>query len=100
MRPLLCLVLAGTLFASCSKKPGLSDDDERYIEITLALMRARANVAQAGADSLHLRRSLDSVYKAYEIDSTQYVRMSEELAERPDHALLTYQTIRDSLGLK
>jgi hypothetical protein len=100
MRIFLSLFILAMGIASCSEKASLNDDDERYIEITLAMMKTRAKVVQAGADSLQLRRSLDSVYRAFKIDSTEYVRMSVELAERPDHALLAYQTIRDSLGLK
>jgi hypothetical protein len=100
MRSVVILLFLAISMASCSEKASLNDDDERYVEITLAMMKTRAKVAQAGADSLQLRRSLDSVYKVFKIDSTEYVRMSVELAERPDHALLAYQTIRDSLGLK
>ena len=100
MRSLILLLLSGTLLASCSDKPSLSSDDERFVEITLAIMKTRAKIAQAGADSVRLKSALDSIYKAYEIDSAGYVLMSAELAERPANAVLAYQTIRDSLGLK
>ena len=100
MKWLLIIVLLAPSVVSCTKKTSLTSDEEQFVEITLALMRTRANVASSGGDSVQLRRSLDSIYKAYDIDSAQYVEMSAELAERPGHALLAYQTIRDSLGLK
>jgi hypothetical protein len=99
MRLMFAIVLL-SLCASCTKKASLTDDEERYVKITLAIMKTRANLAKTGADSLQLRRSLDSVYKAHQTDSAAYVRMSVALTEKPNHALLAYQTIRDSLGLK
>jgi hypothetical protein len=99
MRLCIAVLLIG-LCASCTKKASLTDDEERYVKITLAIMKTRADLARAGADSLQLGRSLDSVYKAFETDSASYIKMSVALAERPNHALLAYQTIRDSLGLK
>lgn len=100
MKHLIALLVLSGLCASCTKKASLTDEEERYVQITLAVMKARAVTAQLGADSLQLRRSLDSIYKAFETDSAAYVRMSVDLAEKPNHALLAYQTIRDSLGLK
>ena len=100
MRPVIALLILGSVLASCSKKASLSSDEERYVEITLAIMKTRAKVAQQGADSVRLKSALDSIYKVYEIDSAGYVQMSAELAERPSHAVLAYQAIRDSLGLK
>lgn len=97
--PLIALLAVSGLLVSCSKKASLSDDEERCVEITLAMMRARASAGQS-ADSLLLGRKLDSLYKVFGIDSAAYVKMSVDLAERPNHALLAYQTIRDSLGLK
>ena len=99
MRGLITLLILGGLCASCTKKASLTDDEERYVQITLAIMKTRATTAQS-TDSLLLGRRLDSVYKVFDIDSAEYVRMSGELAEKPNHALLAYQTIRDSLGLK
>ena len=100
MKPFILLMMVGLALASCSKKPSLNSDEEQFVEITLAIMKTRAQIAQQGADSVRLRSALDSIYKVYEIDSAGYVRMSAELAERPSHAVLAYQTIRDSLGLK
>jgi hypothetical protein len=99
MRLLIAILVSSALCASCTKKASLTDDEERYVQITLAILKARATTAQS-TDSLQLGRTLDSVYKAFETDSADYVRMSVELADKPDHALLAYQTIRDSLGLK
>ncbi len=99
MRLLIAILVTSALCVSCTKKASLTDDEERYVQITLAVMKARATTDKS-TDSLQLGRTLDSVYKAFEIDSAEYVRMSVELAEKPNHALLAYQTIRDSLGLK
>jgi hypothetical protein len=99
MRLIAVLLVLG-LCASCTKKASLTDEEERYVDITLAIMKTRADIARAGADSLQLRRSLDSVYKVFKTDSAAYVKMSVDLTEKPNHALLAYQAIRDSLGLK
>jgi hypothetical protein len=105
MRRLAASLLFIVTIAGCSQEPSLSDEEERFVDITLALMRARANVAQINDtnqlnQSQRLRVAIDSVYKRFEIDSVEYHKLSVALADKPSHALLAHQAIKDSLGIK
>lgn len=103
MRKLLLVLIFG--FAGCTVKPTLTDDEERFVEITIALMKARANVAQTTiGDTLNqpiaLKSAIDSVYKRFGIDSAGYHELSVSLADNPAHAVLAHQAIKDSLKIK
>ena len=127
MRLLFAACILSFFSLGCSEEPSLTEEDERFVQVTLALMRARANVAQmidttaqnsdttvasdsvsiaqweaqkAVTQSARLRLAIDSVYKRFEIDSVEYHKLSVGLVERPKVALLAHQAIRDSLGIK
>lgn len=103
MRKLILIVILG--FTACTVKPTLTDDEERFVEITIALMKARANVAQTTInDTLRqhttLKSAIDSIYRRFGIDSAGYHELSVSLGDNPAHAVLAHQAIKDSLKIK
>ncbi len=89
---LVCALISMIAFG-CSKSEQLDSDEQQYVKLSLALLKARAKAS----DSASVRRVLDSVYTALKSDSASYRRRTEAFAGSPDRAQLVFRAINDSL---
>jgi hypothetical protein len=85
--------------ASCGGKPSLNSTDTEYVHTTVDLLKARANFA-VGEDSIHITRSLDSVYRQHHTSASQYRTQTVSLADDPKHAEAVFAAINDSISKK
>ncbi|HET6399977.1 MAG TPA: hypothetical protein VFH95_01125 [Candidatus Kapabacteria bacterium] len=92
-------VLAVLFVAACAKKPSLNDADTEYIRTTVDLLKTRANFA-VGEDSVHIKYSLDSVYRRHHTSAAEYRTQTVSLATDPKHAEAVFAAISDSISKK
>lgn len=85
--------------ASCGGKPSLNSTDTEYVHTTVDLLKARANFA-VGEDSVHITRSLDSIYQQHHTSASQYRTQTISLADDPKHAEAVFAAINDSISKK
>lgn len=100
MRSRIAVLLVGALLVSCGSKEELSDDEMEYVDITLALLRARTTAQPRGADTTNIDHALNQVYARYNTSANGYREMTQELAEDPFRADLVHRAVKDSLGIK
>jgi hypothetical protein len=96
-RGLLACMLLGLL--ACESAPEAPVNDQQYVEVTLALLRARSTPIE-GPDSTNVQPRLDSIYEAYGITAAEYQAMTLALASEPERALRLHTIIKDSLGIR
>jgi hypothetical protein len=94
--PLLCVAAS---FVACGDKNKLSGDEISYVRLTAALMKVKST-APPTADSLWLKPKLDSIMKSFHMDQNRYIAASSALKDDPEHTLIIYHAIKDTLGLK
>lgn len=91
-RLLIGLFVAGALCA-CAKSEALDESEQKYVNLSLALIRARA----PQTDSLGVRRALDSVYRTFKSDSATFHASTLAFDKSPDRSSLVFRAISDSL---
>jgi hypothetical protein len=94
MRSKYYLYLIILFFFGCSKSEKLTEDEQRYVALTISLAKARAQAT----DSLSLWRKLDSVYKKHESSENDYKSTTTSLSEIPGRADIIFRAINDSLS--
>jgi hypothetical protein len=82
-----------TLLTGCKKDDTLAEGEQRYVSLSVALLRARS----VGLDSAMVRSKLDSVYRVFKTDSAAFRKQSEGFAKSPDRAEKVFRAISDSL---
>jgi hypothetical protein len=94
-----CIAALSVSVASCGDKSKLSSEDIDYVRLTAALMKAKSS-APPSADSLWLKSKLDSIMQSFHTNAKDYVARTTALADDPEHTLIIYKAINDTLGLK
>lgn len=100
MRSKLFVCLLSLALLACAEEEDASPiDDQKYIDVTLALLKARSTPIP-GPDSTNVRPRLDSVFTSHKLTPEEYRKMSEALASDPERALRLHNVIKDSLGIR
>ena len=91
-------ILSLTLLSifGCAKSEKLDDNEMNYVQITLALTKARVS----SYDSVQLITKLDSVYKKFGITKEEYKKRTTDFANDPQRAQIIFKAIGDSMNLK
>ncbi|MDP4235969.1 MAG: hypothetical protein Q8919_05935 [Bacteroidota bacterium] len=90
------LVLFSIVLFGCARSEKLDSDEMNYVQMTLALTRARV----AAHDTIRLRSNLDSVFKKYGTSKTDYTNRTMELGKDAGRAAIIFRAIADSLNVK
>ena len=90
---IISVALLLVFIVGCSKSEKLTDDEQKYVTLSISLLKAR----QASSDSVTLRYKLDSVFRAYHSDTSSYRKTTEAFANIPDRSEKVFRAITDSL---
>jgi hypothetical protein len=96
MRYKFILSLALFSLFGCAKSEKLDDEEINYVQITMALTKARIS----SHDSLQLVWRLDSVYKKFGTTKDGYKKRTTDFSEDPQRAQIIFKAIGDSMNLK
>ena len=87
------------LTASCSRTPALDKEEQKYVNLTVDILRARSIIDSVN-DTAKARASLHAIYAKYRTTETAYKAFADRLPNNPKHALMIYAAVKDSLKLK
>ncbi len=96
---IVAIFFLALLISSCGDKSKLTSDEISYVRLTSSLVKAKSS-APPTADSVWLKYKLDSIMRSYHTDQKSYVAATTALSSDPEHTVIIYHAIKDTLGLK
>jgi hypothetical protein len=92
-------ILLSAFAIGCSDHPSLNDQDTGYVRTTLDLLKTRANFIPT-EDSIHIKLSLDSVYRRHHTSAAEYKAQTLSFSDDPKRAEVIFGAINDSISKK
>jgi len=92
----LAILLPFLTVIGCKKKPTLTDEEEKLVQIMIDLQKVKA----VSADSNTFNYKRDSILKKYNTTPEAFTKANEDLSEDYTRVQLVYDAVKDSLKIK